>query len=344
MALAKFQSSPREGAEDVKVNPQLSRAAKIVSRMRLDPLSAFSARPPQGALRGIDVYPAETLVRAIAYSLHRYEQATGEQVPDPERATLLREKIFWSKFFRPMQIPTQADKLAIYSMLSTQAKSYVQEPPKIWQSDKPELPSNDSIQAGNYFLKTNHACSTNERVIFPLDAEQRAALQAKVKKWLQWDFGWRRGEWWYTTIQRRLYLEKELNLPEQHPGEFKFHVVNGEVTHLHVNWYTPEGRSTSIYNRDLTFLDLRYKHWPNARKTLCSRISDLVAVAEELATGIDYVRVDLYLDQNDTVWLGEFTFSPSNAVGRYSSRGFESECCRDWDMVKYLRPTSREFD
>ena len=52
---------------------------------------------------------------------------------------------------------------------------------------------------------------------------------------------------------------------------------------------------------------------------------------------IDYVRVDVYLDRDDTIWLGELTFAPANALARYSSREFEIACCQDWDVSKYLR-------
>ena len=173
-----------------------------------------------------------------------------------------------------------------------------------------------------------------------MDADRRAVLEATAKTWLQWNFGWKGGEWWYSTIRPCLFLEEELDLPDDHPGEFKFHTVNGRVTHFHVNWFTPEGRSTSIYDRDLAFLDLRYKKWPSARKELRSKVADLISVAEELAKGIDYVRVDLYLDRNETIWIGELTFAPANALGRYSSREFEIACCEGWDISTYLRPAT----
>jgi hypothetical protein len=322
---------------------QLSRAAEIVASMILDSESAFAAKPSHGTLRGIDVYPATTLLRTIQFSMDKYEQVTGEPMCSPEKACLFREKIYWSKFFRPMVLPTPADKLAAYSTLPVNAKLQVKEPPKVWQSAHTTLPDNDLVPPGNYYLKTNHASSTHQRVVYPLRPEQRSALEIKAKKWLQWNFGWKGGEWWYSSIRRRLFLEKELDLPQDYPGEFKFHTMNGRVTHLHVNWQTPEGRATSIYDRDLTFLDLTYKKWPNCRRKLSSRVADLAAIAEELARGFDYVRVDLYLDRDDTIWFGELTFSPANARGRYSSREFEIACCKTWDIGKYLRsePFSR---
>jgi len=319
------------------MNTHLSRAAEIIGTMMLDPQSAFVAKPSEGMLRGIDVYSAGTLMRVIASGLDKYELATGERMPDPKKAILLREKVFWSKFFRPMAIPTPADKLAVHSLLPPDSRSRVNEPPKVWRGFRARLPNNDLVPPGRYYLKSSHASQTFERVTFPLDRDQRAALEAKASKWLQWNFGWKTGEWWYSTIQPCLFLEKELDLPDDYPGEFKFHTVNGKVTHLHANWFTSEGRSTSIYDRDLAFIDLRYKKWPSARRALGSNVADLIPIAEGLAKGTDYVRVDLYLDRNETIWIGELTFAPANGMGRYSSREFEISCCEGWDISKYLR-------
>jgi hypothetical protein len=117
-----------------------SRARGIVSRLLLDPHSPFAAKAEQGTFRGIDVYPVYALVRSIDESLSGYERVTGESAADPEKASLLREKILWSKFFRPFSIPTPADKLATYSMLPAEAKRRVKEPLKIWQSTQASLP------------------------------------------------------------------------------------------------------------------------------------------------------------------------------------------------------------
>jgi hypothetical protein len=168
--------------------------------------------------------------------------------------------------------------------------------------------------------------------------QRRATLETKARSWLQKRYGWGWGEWWYSTIQPRIFLEKELDLPEDRPGEFKFYSVNGNITHLHTKWQRAEGKATSVYNRDLEFLDLTFKGYPNAPQKLPSRIADLASIAEKIGQGIDFVRVDLYLDRNDEVWIGELTFSPANGLGRYSSREFEVECCKEWDFSRYLHP------
>jgi hypothetical protein len=173
-------------------------------------------------------------------------------------------------------------------------------------------------------------------VIYPVKEKRRAKLETRAQSWLRKRYGWGWGEWWYSTIEPRIFLEKELDLPEDRPGEFKFYAVNGKITHLHAKWQLAEGKATSVYDRDLGFLDLIYRGRPNARQKLPSRVADLASIAEELGQRIDFVRVDLYLDRNDEVWLGELTFAPTNGFGKYSSREFEVECCKEWDFSKYL--------
>jgi hypothetical protein len=320
-----------------------SRGAAIAGRLIQDPRSAFAVDQAPGTWRGIDVYPTRELIQAIDESLKRYSQAHGEPAPDPEKASLLREKMLWSKFFRPMAIPTPADKLAAYSMLSPEAKRLVKEPPKVWRSTQGRLPFNEQIAPGAYWLKLNNSCGANMRVVFPINEKNRAWLEGLTTPSLEKKYGRPWGEWWYCLIKPRLFLEKELDLPKDPPSEFKFYVVNGRISHLHVKWPTDEGEATSVYDRDLKFLDVKYKGRPNARRKLASRVADVAAIAEQLTQGMDFVRIDLYLDRNDEIWFGEYTYAPADGLASYSSREFEAECCREWDVGAYLYPNGRSY-
>ena len=315
-----------------------SRASEVICRLLSDRHSAFAIDPARGTLRGIDVYSVRDLIRTLEKSLSSYERATGEPACDPEKALLLREKIFWSKFFRPMSIPTPADKLGAYAMLPAEIKQHVKEPSKIWHSTQPSLPLNGLVPAGAYYLKVNNSSHKYARVVYPVEENHRVALESKARRWVRQRYGWKWGEWWYSTIKPHVFMEKELPLPVDQPGEYKFYVVRGTVSHLHVKWPIAEGVATSLYDRDLCFMDITYKGRPSVRRKLPSAIADLASIAEDIGRTIDFVRVDLYLDRNGEVWFGELTFAPSNGVGRYSSREFEIECCKQWDFARYLYP------
>lgn len=315
---------------------------EIIVRMLSDKRSAVHFDSPSGTARGIDFYPCRYLIKVVARSLYDFHKVAGEPASDPDKSTVLAEKILWSKFLRPMALPTPANKLTAYSMLPIEAQHHVKKPPVIWQSTQPQLPPNDAVPPGSYFLKSNHGSGMFEEIAFPLDTQARAILDEKCAHWLQRVFGYGWGEWWYATITPHIFLERRLDLPDQIASEYKFFIVNGKLDHFHIYWRTSEGEKTSVFDNNLHFVDITFKGRPNPRVTLSSRIVDLCSVAENTARGMDFVRVDLYLDQYEEIWFGELTFTPNNGIGRYSSRKFEEAACKDWDVTKYFYPSKFE--
>jgi hypothetical protein len=49
----------------------------------------------------------------------------------------------------------------------------------------------------------------------------------------------------------------------------------------------------------------------------------MIRVAEALAEGMDFVRVDLYSDLKSRIRFGELTFTPGNANSRFSDFRFD---------------------
>jgi hypothetical protein len=290
------------------------------------------------------VYSIRSLLALLSRGLDRFQAVSGAPVSDPEHAEVLAEKIFWSKFFRPMTLPTIANKLTAYSALPLEAQRLLKRPDVVWQSNQPQLPPNDAIPAGSYFLKANHGSAMFTEVSFPLKDDARMGLEKACTSWLRRPYGIREGEWWYSTIAPRLiYLERKLNLREDTPSEFKFFTVRGKVAHFHAYLAKHPRVGTTIYNQNLQYLDIKTKRRPNPCFPLPQRITDLYAAAQEMAAGLDFVRVDLYLDRDNEIWFGELTLAPDSGYARYSSRQFEAEICRDWNVMQYLYPSSASF-
>jgi hypothetical protein len=312
------------------------RARELIEKLLADRRSLMHVAPPEGTLRGIDYYSRRGLVTLMTNVMARYERKCGVPLSYPEQATLLSEKITWSKFFRPLPVPTLADKLNAFSMLPAHATRNLKRAEVVWQSSEPQMPANSAVEPGEYFLKPNHASGMFELISFPLHDSSRVLLEAKCAGWLQTKFGRDTGEWWYSTIAPRVFLEKALDLGQDHPAEFKFHVVKGTAVSLHIYRRGPQGETSSIYDGNLRFCDISYQGMPNPRHVLPDRAPELLAIAERLAQGLDYVRVDLYLDRKAEVSFGELTFAPSDGRGTYSSPAFEARICRDWDIRRYL--------
>ena len=124
-------------------------------------------------------------------------------------------------------------------------------------------------------------------VSFPLNVHARLKLEKACAGWLQRRYGLKAGEWWYSTIKPRLiFLERKLNLSEDAPSEFKFITIKGKLTHSHA--YLPKHPrvGTTVYDRNLQFLDIKVKGRPNPSFSLPRRITDLCWVFEAAGTGL----------------------------------------------------------
>jgi hypothetical protein len=49
----------------------------------------------------------------------------------------------------------------------------------------------------------------------------------------------------------------------------------------------------------------------------------MIHVAETIANGLDFARIDLYSDGKSNIKFGEITFTPGNAASRFSDFGFD---------------------
>src|SRR4029079_2308880 len=76
----------------------------------------------------------------------------------------------------------------------------------------------------------------------------------------------------------------------------------------------------SFYDRDWNLLPHRRirtvgisEARPVARP---DRLPDMIAAAEALCSGIDYLRIDMFLIRNE-IWFGEITVYPGSAFNKY---------------------------
>ena len=62
-----------------------------------------------------------------------------------------------------------------------------------------------------------------------------------------------------------------------------------------------------------------------------AQLTEMIAIAEQIATGFDFLRVDLY-NTDGQVWFGETTAYPMGGFGRYSPPGFDFDLGRWWNL------------
>ncbi|MBN9435094.1 MAG: hypothetical protein J0I45_21895 [Bosea sp.] len=174
--------------------------------------------------------------------------------------------------------------------------------------DDPEAVPFDTLPRP-FVLKSTHACE-HVVVVKPGDVIDQAALRGKMREWLSVNHGSKMMEPGYENIRRRLIVEAFLGDPDGTPfQERKIFCFDGKARFVESVVVTgPEReRRTQFHTADWTRL-----YWKTSRDPYAGvldrppRLADMIATAEGLATGLDYLRVDFY-DGGDRFWVGEVT-------------------------------------
>jgi len=83
----------------------------------------------------------------------------------------------------------------------------------------------------------------------------------------------------------------------------------------------PEQRS-AFYTPDWKHIPVAYKHAP-IQRARPGNLEDMIGVAEAIAEGMEFARVDLYSDRKSRIRFGEITFTLGNACSRFSDFKFD---------------------
>lgn len=158
------------------------------------------------------------------------------------------------------------------------------------------------------------------------------ALRARLAKILGTIHGVASREYWYTEIPPGLIIEERLtDARHDIPMDLKLFVFHGRVHYIQVLDSRYVGSAQRFYDAQWTPLKARYR-----RSKLApvlprpDQFQRMIEVAETLAEGFDFVRVDLYLPNERDVIFGEFTFAPHAGRRGFTPRRFDRELGDLW--------------
>jgi hypothetical protein len=230
---------------------------------------------------------------------------------------------------RDARLPMLADKVRAKAIVADRlGPEWVI--PTLWHGTSlPDLPT----WSTPFVVKSRHGCNQIAFVRDP-DTFDWSALRNRSDRWMRADYGSWLDEWLYTRIPRGILVEPLVGTGPDLPIDYKFHVFGGRVEYIQVHL----GRGSR--HRWIVF-DRAWKRRSNAsadpdpiRPTSLKR---MIKGAEELATGFDYVRVDLY--EIDTHPLfGEMTFYPGSGLDRFSPIALDNELGQRWLAAKASSP------
>ena len=278
--------------------------------------------PPANTMRGIDFYTKNDFVRAIMYAAHIFKARNG-YVPNLASPTSFNERIFVRKFFAALPMPSLADKLAAYDYVKARlGDEYL--PRIVWVGDDPGEFLAAKLPAGKFVLKANNGWGRNLFLNLPGDLlAKRDEIANQATGWLQSRFGYSWGEWQYCTFKPRLFLEEFIDFGDGRvPDDYKFFCFSGKAHLIEIDVDRFTQTRTGFYHPSWKHIPVAYTKEPIQRERP-HNLEEMLRVAEAIAHGMEFARIDLYSDRKSKIKFGEITFTPSNAGARFSDFKFD---------------------
>jgi len=146
----------------------------------------------------------------------------------------------------------------------------------------------------------------------------------KLQRWIRFPYHTAHREWAYKQMTKRVLIEELLQDEEGVlPDDYKFHVFNGKVRMIQVHYDRFAAHRINLYDEHFRLLNVDYQGpHTNARRAPPTRLAAMMDVAEALAAGFPYARIDLYQHQG-RIYFGEITHYPSAGLGVFDPPEFD---------------------
>lgn len=153
----------------------------------------------------------------------------------------------------------------------------------------------------------------------------RKAARVKLRKGLKRTYIVQNREYPYKNVPRRILAERYMEDESGQLKDYKFFCFDGEVkifkvdfdrfTHHRANYYDKEGQILYFGEADYPPDYKREIDFP-------ANLKDMIVLAEKLAKGVPFLRVDFY-NINGKIYFGELTFFPASGLGKFTSNEWD---------------------
>ncbi len=236
------------------------------------------------------------------------------------------EKLQWLKIHnRKPEYTTMVDKYAAKQYVADRiGERYIIPTLGVWEHfddiDFDNLPN-------QFVLKCTH---DSGGIIICRDKSKldKKAAKKKLEYYLRRKYYYIHREWPYKNVKPRIIAEKYMtNGNGEDLNDYKLMCFNGKVktTFVCSNRFSKDGLKVTFYDTDWRRMPFE-RHYP-ASKTEIDKpqtYEEMITLAEKLAFGIPFVRVDFY-EINGNIYFGELTFFPGS--------GYEEFTPEEWDKT-----------
>jgi hypothetical protein len=191
---------------------------------------------------------------------------------------------------------------------------------------------------GNLLPNSYTTSSWEKYIIHPDDLIWNNLVELSTK-WISRSYYWEIGkypEWAYKNISPLLIAEEVLTHNGKIPEDYKFYMVNGKCSFIHVR---VTENSRDLFYPDWRPIDAKYLYpksgfIPNTPDSL----DEMLKLAELLSEGIDFIRVDLYITDSG-VKFGELTNYPDGGMADITPKKLSVDLIREFspEYIKFAR-------
>ena len=251
--------------------------------------------------------------------LYRYKMGRRLDLTNPQTFC---EKIQWLKLYdRKPEYTKMVDKYAVKKyMAAIIGEEYIIPTLGVWDTpddiDWEHLPD-------QFVLKTTHGGgSTGVVICRDKSTFDRDVAKRRLERSLKSDIYKSYREWPYKDVKKRIIAEEFIEVKgHQDLPDYKFYCFNGEPKYCQVI----RDRNTL---ETIDFYDMEWNHMPfvglnpvakNGLNPVAKpeHLTKMCEICRRLATGIPFLRVDLYV-LNGKEYFGETTFYPASGIGIFT--------------------------
>lgn len=255
---------------------------------------------------------------------------------DLDNPKTFNEKLQWLKLHdhNPLYT-TMVDKYAVKKYVAEKiGEQYIIPTLGVWEHfdeiDFDKLPN-------QFVLKCTH--DSGSTVVVPdKSAMDMIAAREKLENGLRHNYYYHSYEWPYKSVMPRIIAEKFM-YDENNPTadkaditDYKFMCFNGKVRCIFTctDRHSDDGLKVTFFDNDWNQLPFE-RHYPAAEEGSISKPVNfelMKSLAEKLAIGIFFVRVDFY-EINNQIYFGELTFYPGAGMEEFYPEKYD-RILGDW--------------
>ena len=215
----------------------------------------------------------------------------------------------------PPDATALADKWAVRAFVAQRGHADILTPVLYRGTD---MRASDFAGLPNRFaIKATHGSGWNILVNDKDRLDVQLAL-AQIGKWLKSVYGEATNEVHYHDIPPQIIIEQFIGESNGvAPIDYKFFVFHGKLEFIQVDLDRYSAHRRRFYDRLWRPQDFQLAHPLAPVMPRPPALERMIDVAEDLASGRDFVRVDLYALSDGAIGFGELTFAPGAGWERF---------------------------